>query len=385
MENDRQRTLTRGLLQLSILLLSFGILILPAAGQDTKSSWKSKWEKVVQAAKREGQINIYTHNGQAPILNAGVFQKMYPEIRVVQTLTRGGATEQRLFAERRGGKYLGDISIHGGTNNLKFQRVKALDPIKPALILPEVVDESKWWLGKHPYVDPERRYIFMHIGSARPFIFGYNSRLVSPKEFRSLRDLLNPKWRGRIVAYDIRAGGYGGWPSRFLYYHPEYGAEFLRAFYSKTDVTLSRDHRQAMDWLASGKFAICFLCGHNPIRRAKEQGLPVDVLDIVRDAAALASQGGTIGFLNRAPHPNAAKVFINWLLSREGQMTAQKALAQYGSPSNSMRIDIPKDDVPPREWRVEGVQLIEVEHPSRLDMRPIYKIMDEALREAARR
>ena len=65
-------------------------------------------------------------------------------------------------------------------------------------------------------------------------------------------------------------------------------------------------------------------------REAKQQGLPVDLLDIVKDAVALASQGGTIGLANRAPHPNAASVFVNWLLSREGQMVAQKALAQRG-------------------------------------------------------
>jgi ABC-type glycerol-3-phosphate transport system substrate-binding protein len=108
-------------------------------------------------------------------------------------------------------------------------------------------------------------------------------------------------------------------------------------------------------------------------------------MDIVKDAVALASQGATIGLPNRAPHPDAARVFLNWLLSGEGQIVAQKALAQRGVPSNSMRTDIPKADVPRREWRTEGVQYVEVEHPSVLDMRPIFKIIEEALREAGRK
>ena len=91
-------------------------------------------------------------------------------------------------------------------------QAKALDPIKPALILPEVVDESKWWLGRHRYGDREKKYIFYYIGSPARLKFSYNSDLVSPKDFKSLRDLLDPKWKGRIVTYDVRGGGPGGCP-----------------------------------------------------------------------------------------------------------------------------------------------------------------------------
>lgn len=345
--------------------------------------WQADWDKTVEAARREGQVTVYTHDGQAPILNSGAFQKRFPDIKLVYIFTRGNTTEQRLFSERRAGRYLADLAIHGGTNNIEFQRAKALDPIKPTLLLPDVVDESKWWQGKHPYVDPEERYIFRHIGSAQPFIFGYNSNLVDPKEFRTLRDVLNPKWKGKFVAFDIRGGAYGGWPIRLLYHHPNYGPEFIREFFANMNVVLSRDNRQAIDWVATGKYSFCFLCGTGPLERAKIQGLPVDVLPM-KDVVAIASQGGTIGLLNRAPHPNATKVFLNWLLSREGQIVAQKALSQNGSLSNSMRIDIPKDDVPALERRVEGAQYIEVEHPSRLDMRPIFKIMEESLRDRGR-
>lgn len=355
------------------------------AGQ-ARLHWQAEWEKTVEAAEKEGQLTVYIGQSAVAIMEAGVFQRKYPKIKVMHVAILGGpSAQQRIFSERRAGKYLVDIYIYGGNNNIDLLRAKALDPIKPALILQEVLDETKWWQGKHPWVDPERQYIFMHMGSAQPFYFGYNAQLANPKEFTSLKDLLNPKWRGKIVAYDIRAGGPGGGGARLLYHHPKYGVEFLRDFYSKMDVTLSRETRQAIDWLAKGKFVICFLCGDRPLREAKEQGLPIDVFDSGKDVAALSSQAGTIGLMNRAPHPNAAKVFLNWLLSREGQIVAQRALAQHGSPSNSMRIDIPKDDVPKSEWRLEGVQLIDVMHPSRLDMRPIYKLIEDAMREGGRR
>ena len=105
-----------------------------------------------------------------------------------------------------------------------------------------------------------------------------------------------------------------------------------------------------------------------------------------RDTSGLAGEGGAISLMNKAPHPNAARVFINWLLSREGQITAQRALAEYGSDAlDSLRIDIPKDDVPPSHRRVEGVRYINLEDPSRRDMRPIYKLIGEALRGARKK
>jgi hypothetical protein len=76
---------------------------------------------------------------------------------------------------------------------------KALDPIKPALILPEVIDQSKWWEGKHHYMDPEGSHIFVFLGSDdMPNLF-YNKNLVDPREFKSYWDMVNAKWRGKIL------------------------------------------------------------------------------------------------------------------------------------------------------------------------------------------
>ncbi len=78
--------------------------------------------------------------------------------------------------------------------------IKALDPIKPALVLPEVTDESKWWQGMHRYVDPEKRHIFTFMGSPREGSVYYNKNIVNPNEFTSFWDFLEPKWKGKIEA-----------------------------------------------------------------------------------------------------------------------------------------------------------------------------------------
>ena len=102
----------------------------------------------------------------------------------------------RVLSEQRGGKFLGDLALLGGSGLYSLYQAKALDPLKPALMLPEVVDESKWWEGRHDYLDKERNYIFSFNGVSRVDVV-YNKELVDPKELKSYWDLLNPKWKGK--------------------------------------------------------------------------------------------------------------------------------------------------------------------------------------------
>jgi iron(III) transport system substrate-binding protein len=258
-------------------------------------------------------------------------------------------------------------------------QVKNLDPIKPLLILPEVLDESKWWSGRHRYIEPEGEYIFMYLGHPQRGSVSFNTKLVNPKEFASFWDFLSPKWKGKIEVRDFRIGGSGQQNMKFFYYNPELGPKFIRRLFSEMDVTLFRDDRQGVDWLATGRFALCFFCYGTDVLQAQKQGLPVDEFGYMKEGAALTSQSGTLSLVNKAPHPNAAKVFINWLLSREGQVTAQRV------QTNSLRIDIPKDTVPPLERLMEGVKYVDVETPERMSMEPMITVFEEALADAKKK
>ncbi len=360
------------------LLSAQGVPILSA---QEIPGWRADWKRTVEAAKKEGRLNLYITRAQSPIINSGVFQKRYPEIKILTIVGRGFQTVQRILAERRAGKYLADVSIGGVTTNLALYRAKALDPIKSVLILPEVLDESNWWLGKHRYGDPKRKFVFNYIGVPQTAAISYNVKLVNPDEFKTLWDIINPKWKGKIVALDVRVGGPGGGTMRFIYHHPELGPAFIRKFFGQMDVTLSRDRRQAVDWMGTGKFSICLLCSDSDVRRAQSQGLPVDTVEVAQKMPGLVTQGGTLSLENKAPHPNAARVFINWLLSRDGQLTLQKSIANSGGVApDSLRIDISKDEVPPSNRRKEGVEYLTLDIPSRLDMRPIFKVFDEVSR-----
>lgn len=259
-----------------------------------------------------------------------------------------------------------------------YNGARALDPIKPALLLPEVVDESKWYEGTHRYGDPENRYVFRYIGTVQPSTPAYNTQLVNPKEIESLWDFLKPKWKGKMEARDTRTPGPGSSPMKFYYYNPLLGPDFLRRLFGETDMTFYRDFRSGTDWLSRGKFAICFFC--SGISRARSQGLPVAQFGTMKEGAALVSFHGSLALVNKAPHPNAARVFINWFLSREGQIALQKALANIGEdPPDSLRIDIPKDSVPLIRRRMKGGTYIDLESGGGVDNKPALKILDDIL------
>jgi ABC-type Fe3+ transport system substrate-binding protein len=148
------------------------------------------------------------------------------------------------------------------------------------------------------------------------------------------------------------------------------------------DITLFRDQRQGIDWLATGKYSLCFFCNHTRVEQARSQGLPVESFGLMKEGAALIASGGAISLLNRAPHPNAAKVLINWYLSREGQLAVQSV---EGSSANSRRMDIPKDMVPPHRRIQPGVRYVEVETAERMAMEPVLNLYTAALAEAERR
>jgi iron(III) transport system substrate-binding protein len=345
-----------------------------------QATWKEEWEKTLRAAEIEGQLTLYGCCYEYDrILEA--FKKKHPKIKVTTVLGSGGQLGARILAERRGEKYLPDV-FSAGANTIHdvLYKAQALEPIKPTLILPEVIDASRWYEGEHRYIDPEKRFIFAFVANSQSGQVQYNrAQQVNPAEFNSFWDLLNPKWRGKMASLDPTTFGMGA-ALQFFYYHPELGSAFLRKLYGEMQVTVSRDARQITDWLASGKFPLCIRCNAgSEVGKAKEQGLPIGSLDTERwkEGGSSSAAGGTLGIPSRAPHPNAAKVFINWFLSREGQIALQK----FGRPDahNSRRIDIPKDDVDPYNRLEPGKKYFDLAKPEYQDLTPIFKLIKEVL------
>ncbi len=204
---------------ISAIMMLFALWANAANGAQS-DAWKADWEKTVEAAKKEGQLVLY---GSADFEKLfAEFHKKYPEIKVTGVFGRGADVAKRLMAERRGEKYLADLYVNGMTTGYNvFYKAKALDPIPPLLVLPEVTDVSKWYQGEHHYVDPEHKYLFNLNGETR-IVLAYNTKLVKPTDIKSYWDVLNPKWKGKIVAYDPTLGGAGD-AMRFFYHNKSLG------------------------------------------------------------------------------------------------------------------------------------------------------------------
>ena len=346
----------------------------------------ASWKDLVEAANREGQVVIYGSGYYGEVFKE--FQKKFPKIRV-QYESGGGASQfaVRIMTERRAGKYFWDLYLGGIVTPYKiFYDSRILEPIKPTLLLPEVLDESKWWAGKHHYADPEGKYIFVFQGDVHGGENAYNVKLVDPQEFKSYRDFLAPKWKGKIVAYDPKSVSTVAHSLRFFYNSPGLGPDFIRRFFGDMDLTLSRDQRQMLDWLAAGKFPIAFFIS-GVEEAGKHQGLPVRMFDPngFTEGAFVGPTQGSAALFNRAPHPSAARVALNWLLSREGQIAYQTVYAKRDQANESMREDIPKDLIPASSRRVKGGRYIYSGRPEWVDMGPVNEIVNEALQKRSRR
>jgi len=324
-------------------------------GADAVSSSDQEWERAVKAAEQEGQVVVYkiAHDAEWH-----AFQKRFPKIKVNLVSGNAAQIQQRILAERRAGKFLADVVRLGGGTSTSLYKAKALDVIGPALILSEVKDASKWFEGKHQYNDIDSQYVFIY--AAFPLhLLGYNQKLVDPKTLTSYWDLLDPKWKGKITLKDPKEPG-GQSPLLFLYHNPQLGPDYLKKLFSVAGITLVRDDRQQTDWLAAGKFPLTLTSKATEVEEAKSQGLPVDVLDahaFKKDGVGLEAGGTMLALMNKAPHPNAAKVLINWFLSREGQMAVQKTGVNEPG-QNSLREDIPKEHLPASLQRQKGVKYI---------------------------
>jgi iron(III) transport system substrate-binding protein len=341
--------------QLFVFALSL-ILFYPLIGGgaacagESGVAWQVEWEKTLKAAELEGEVAVYVVD--YPKFAVNQFQKAYPKIKLSAVDGPSGpALSSRLMAERRAGKYQADLYIAGqGTHVSVLYPAKALAPMPGAFILPEVKDEAKWFKGKHRFIDPEANRSFVFQGH-RGLYISYNTHKAKAGDIKSWWDLAQSKWKGQIVGYDPAIAGTARNALWYMYKNPSLGPQFMNKLFGETEITLSRDHRQVVDWLAS-KAALCIAC--NDAEVARDQGLAVDVIThTLKEGDYVAGGQGVISLITPAPHPNAARIFLNWFLSREGQTLFQELSVKAGQQNaNSRRVDVAKDVIRP-EYRLQ--------------------------------
>lgn len=320
------------------------------ASAPVKEAGQSEWDRVVSEAKKEGRLSVYGPPwGNLPrILNVS-FKKAYPGIELEYMALEGRNLAPRVMAERRGSIYLTDIIIAGTTTIISVFKDMAV-PIEPVITQPEARDPKAWLGGKFDFADSEGKLNLVFVGMAQTPVL-YNTQLVDSKKIEgaSYWEFAKPEWKDKLIMNDPRVSGSGMSLSLFFHTTKGLGMDYMKTLV-KNGVILHRDHRLMGEWVARGKFMVQLATTTVEPRVLIREGMPLSLTGNFREGTYLAASSGSLILLDKAPHPNASRVFINWFLSREGQYLMSKE-----TELPSLRIDIPTDHLDPKAVPTPGV------------------------------
>lgn len=303
----------------------------PAAAQTR--DWQAEWNKTVAAAKAEGELILSVPSGREWREEIMKFQKAYPEIKVNATPFASRDFWPRLVKEREVGKYLWDLRVGGtDTNSYQLKDQGQMATVRDQFILPEVTDDKNWLGGwDAAFLDKEKKYFPSFCAYESP-LGHFNKKFVAAAELPDFKSLLDPKWKGKIVMADPRGGS--TIVSMGVVYK-EFGADFIRDLMTKQEPVIVKDPRQQMDLFLSGRYPVAIGLPNAIAVQYKQRGMQFDMEQI---AGLPIWSVGVCGLQmpTNVPHPNATKVFINWILTKDVQSSIMKAVEL-----NSRRVDVP--------------------------------------------
>jgi iron(III) transport system substrate-binding protein len=284
------------------------------------TGWQAEWDRLVAAARREGKVMVAGPPGDLYRRALTSFQQAYPDVEVHYTGASGATFVPRLLSERQGEQYLWDVLVSAsGQAAETLLPAGALDPLTPALVLPEVLADASWAGGfADGWMDVGQSHIYGFQGQVLNSIH-VNRDLVPEVELRTVEELVEPRWRGKISFNDPRQAGSG--VSEIMYWVLVFDDDYLRRVLGQ-DVGLTQDLRQQVEWLVRGRYPIGVGVDTRQLLEFQREGLGknVSILPYRPGVKPRMSTGfGSVMLMNRAPQPNAARLFVNWLLSPAGQ------------------------------------------------------------------
>ncbi len=313
-------------------------------GTPAVSAWQQKWEALKQSAAKEGKVVIAT---SAVAAVRDPYQKAFGDkFGVTLEFIAGKPAEfiPKMQAERRAGIYSVDVLVAGlGTVVPLLGPEGALIPLDAMLVLPEVSDRQKWWGGDLLWPDRDHFQV-MYFASPR-YPLSVNTGLVEAGKIKSYMDLLAPGWKGQISFIDPTISSAGN--EFFVFMVDTKGLDYLRQLGTQ-ELVITRDERLQAEWLARGKYPLAIGIKPELMTEFKSMGVPITQIKAA-EGAFLTGSGGGMALVSKGPHPNAAQLFLNWLLSREGQTVAAQV---YGL--QSARVDVPTDFLDPESVRQPG-------------------------------
>jgi iron(III) transport system substrate-binding protein len=334
-----------------------------------------EWDVVVAAAKREGKVAVAGPPGTPYREAMRGFEQQYPEIKLEFQGFNPRDFITRFEKEREAGQFLWDVYITGPTTfDVTGKQNQQIVSIRPSLQLPDVTDEKQWHGGfDKAYLDKEKQYVFAFQAEVNAQAY-VNRDIIKEAELNTIKGLLDPRWKGKIAMHDPRVDGAGN--GRMAAWIGTLGEDFVRSLL-KQDVALTRDQRQLTEWAIRGQYPIVVGIGPTDLLEFNKEGLGKNVVPLgdakASEAWRLSTAFGAVRLIGKPPDPNAARVFVNWLLSRDGQTAWVEKTGR-----SSRRLDAPRiEDVSP----LPGVNYFDIDREEALPLRDqAKKISEEVLK-----
>ena len=307
-----------------------------STSSSAQANAQSDWDRLVAAAKHEGKLVISSLPDDAYRTPLSAFEAEYPEIKVEYNGLTSPNYWAKVVQERQAGQYLWDLRV-GGPDPQVFQARDRgwLEPIRDQLVLPEVTDGSKWLGGEDGLFSDKDQKVIVSFFAAESLTQFVNRDLLPQETLPSSKQLLAPQFRGKVAMGDPRGGPGLGQMTLLL---AGYGEQYVSDLLSKQAVTPTTDIRQLAEWLVRGNYAVALGLPRYNLDTFQREGLGQNVKSLA-GPLGITNAGGGIQLMNRAPHPNAAKLYVNWLLSQRTQAALAKSTL-----FNSRRFDTPPGD-----------------------------------------
>jgi len=302
----------------------------PVAAQPADQA-KAEWDRIVAAAEKEGSVVL---NSQPNLVWRDFilreFAKAYPKIELNFSIIPSEQFVARVRVERQTGKYLWDLAAAGAAAGFALYKDGAIDPLLPELILPEVKDPAVWGGWDEAFVDTPRKYVF----SMSAFVLSpyYNAAHVSPDKVaqQGLRVMLDPAYAGKTAWQDPAVPGSG---QSYATLMRTLGDDDLRKLLVDQKAMLFAQQQQVIEamargtaWFGIGPSVSSLIAPYVQAGAIKQSD--IQAFGNKPEVSIISIGGNCLYVLNQRPHPNATRVFVNWMLQKDVQLNLAKAIEQ---------------------------------------------------------
>src|SRR5215831_19175579 len=286
-------------------------------------SGPDRLQKLIEGAKKEGELNLYT-SAQADDIGAvaAAYEKKYG-IKVIMWRSSSENVLRRAVTEARANRRTMDVAETNGPEMESMHREKVLQLVKSPY-LADLIPPARF---------PHGEWVATRMNV---FVQAYNTKEVNKAELpKTWDDLSSPKWKGRLGIEQEDADWLAGMMGEL---GEAKGTKLFKDIVAKNGMSVRKGHTLLTNLVVSGEVPLALTVYNYKAEQLKRKGAPIDWFAL---GPAIARPNG-IAVAAQAPHPHAAVLFFDFELSPEGQ----QILASRDFVPTSRKVDTPLNKIP---------------------------------------